>query len=575
MNLDKRLVEKIKNAKGPFVLTVLLNIIAAFLIIIQARLISDIINSVFLQKKSLADVFSHLILFLVISMARSGFQWGSQHFSGVVAAKIKIFFHNQLLVKIQQSGPTFTSSKLSGKLYNTLLSGIDALDTYFSQYLPGLLQAVLIPILILFFIFPVDLLSGIVLLLTAPLIPFFMKLIGSIAQSLTKKQWSHLNRMSEYYLDVLQGLTTLKIFGKSHEQIQKISQIAQRFRKSTMNVLRVAFLSALTLEWLATISTAIIAVEIGLRLLYHKMDFQSALFILLLAPEFYLPLRQLGARFHSGITGTTAALDIYEILDAPVNITISQNHTLDSFKKIQFNNVTFKYPNTDKPALSDITFQMDSGSTIVLIGPSGAGKSTLMSLLLKFMPPTTGDIYIDDKLLEQFNSENWRNQIAWVPQQPYLFHSSLMNNIRIADPKASQEQVEQAIEHAHLTEFVSTLADGYNTIIGERGERLSGGQAQRLALARAFLKDAPLLILDEPTAHLDPVLDEKLTDSLKRLTQDKTALVTAHRFSTVFQADQVLVLENGFLTEAGQPSALNQSGHFLYDMVNLQKGRDV
>ena len=575
MNLDKRLVEKIKNAKGPFVLTVLLNIMAAFFIIIQARLISDIINSVFLQKKSLSDVFSHLILFLITSMTRSGFQWGSQHFAGVVSAKIKIFFHNQLLVKIQQSGPTFTSSKLSGKLYNTLLSGIDALDTYFSQYLPGLLQAVLIPILILFFIFPVDLLSGIVLLLTAPLIPFFMKLIGSIAQSLTKKQWSHLNRMSEYYLDVLQGLTTLKIFGKSHEQIQKISQIAQRFRKSTMNVLRVAFLSALTLEWLATISTAIIAVEIGLRLLYHKMDFQSALFILLLAPEFYLPLRQLGARFHSGITGTTAALDIYEILDAPVNITISQNHTLDSFKKIQFNNVTFKYPNTDKPALSDITFQMDSGSTIVLIGPSGAGKSTLMSLLLKFMPPTTGDIFIDDKLLEQLNSENWRNQIAWVPQQPYLFHSSLMNNIRIADPKASQEQVEQAIEHAHLTEFVSTLADGYNTIIGERGERLSGGQAQRLALARAFLKDAPLLILDEPTAHLDPVLDEKLTDSLKRLTQDKTALVTAHRFSTVFQADQVLVLENGFLMEAGQPSALNQPGHFLYDMVNLQKGRDV
>jgi ATP-binding cassette subfamily C protein CydD len=363
-----------------------------------------------------------------------------------------------------------------------------------------------------------------------------------------------LARLSAHFLDSLQGLTTLKVFGQSKAHAKNIETVSNQFRDTTLGVLRITFLSALTLELLATLSTAIIAVEIGFRLLYGRMEFQEAFFTLILAPEFYLPLRMLGARFHAGMSGTTAAKRIYEILDAPLprsshKISAGSEQPIERVSSITFENVTYTYPNETTPALADINLQINAGQQIALVGESGAGKSTLVNLLLGFIQPTSGAILVNNKT-PAINYE-LRNSIAWVPQRPHLFHDTLDANIRLGKPDASKEEIIEAAKAAHLHEFIQTLPEKYETIIGESGARLSSGQAQRLALARAFLKNSPILILDEPTSSLDPETESLLEESTHRLMQGRTVITIAHRLKTIFKADQIVVLEEGCIVEQG------------------------
>ena len=378
---NKRLFLQAKNANTNLTLSIVANFVSGIISVGQAYYLSQIIALVFLKGRSLADVQSQLIILFALSLARTLFVWSGHVTAQWVASHVKNVLRDKVAAHIMALGPHFTRDERSGELINTTVEGIETLDAYFSQYLPQLATAVLVPVTILVFVFPNDVLSGMVLLVTAPIIPIFMVLIGSTAEEMTKRQWKSLSRMSAHFLDVLQGLTTLKLLGRSRDQIQTIAKISDQFRVTTMSVLRVAFLSALVLEMAATISTAVVAVEIGLRLMYGKMDFPQALFILILAPEFYIPLRMLGTRFHAGMSGITAAKRIFEVLDTPISTqqtTLTAKQTLSSSKiSLAFDDAHYAYAEGNRPALKGISFDIATDETVALVGPSGAGNVPL------------------------------------------------------------------------------------------------------------------------------------------------------------------------------------------------------
>jgi ATP-binding cassette subfamily C protein CydD len=384
-----------------------------------------------------------------------------------------------------------------------------------------------------------------------------------------------LARMSAHFLDALQGLPTLKVFGRGTAEREKIARVSTAFRDTTLKVLRYAFLSGLVLEFMTAVAIGVVAVELGARLLAGTISFERAFLILLLAPEFYRPLRDLGVHRHAGMEGSAAAKRIVEILATPVPIVecAATSRPLAGPPTIALVGVTYRYPESARPALSDISLVLPAGARTALVGRSGAGKSTLVSLLLRFMDPTSGQIAVNGLPITELPIGIWRENVALVPQQPYLFHGSVHENISLARPAATREDVERAAELAGAAEFIARLPHGYDTQIGERGSRLSGGEAQRLAIARAFLKDAPLLILDEPTSSLDPTSEALIRAALERLMHDRTVLVVAHRLNTIYTADRIAVLENGRLVETGSHGALLERGGLYARLVGA--GRRV
>jgi ATP-binding cassette subfamily C protein CydCD len=546
-------------------LTVILSALSGLVIVLQAYLLSQSIDRIFLGGDSRADILPILAFLLGAILLRAFLAWGRDTAAHLVAADIKRDLRDRLFDGLIAQGPLHTARGQTGEQTAVLTEGIEALEAYFAEYLPQLFVSILIPLTILFVVLPADPLSGLVLLLTAPLMPLFMILIGRSAERLTQRQFNQLSRMSGYFLDILQGLTTLKQLGQSKNQARNITRISDQFRQTTMGVLRVAFLSAMVLELLATLSVAIIAVSIGLRLLSGGIDFALGFFILILAPEFYLPLRQLGQRFHAGMSGTAAAARIFAMLDeaGQQNYKVTELQRKPAtpppcpFAPIHFENISVTYPGRDRPALNNVSLTIEPGQTVALVGPSGSGKSTLTALLLRFIEPDAGQIRIGDQDLWALDAQRWREQIAWAPQSPALFHGSIADNIRLARPAATQKEIIAAARLARLHDFINGQPDGYKTEIGERGLRLSGGQARRLALARAFLKDAPLLILDEPTAHLDRQTEAELQEATQALMAGRTVLVIAHRPHTIETADRVVRLENGEITEHSKRKTAN------------------
>ena len=586
MKFDRRLLSLLKSHNLLLTLAISAGLLGGLLVVFQARILSSILNSVFLLQNTLPDVKELLIILIVLIILRGGTIWGGEFAAMRLAVRIKTTLREQLSNHLIELGPGYfkqapnSGGVRTGELIQVLNEGVEALDAYFSQYLPQLALAVLVPLTMLVFILPVDTLSGLVLLFTAPLIPLFMILIGDRANTLTKRQWATLSRMSAHFLDVLQGLTTLKIFGRSKDQVRIIAQIGERYRHTTMGVLRVTFLSALVLEWVAMLSTAVVAVEIGLRLLYGRLTFEQAFFVLLLTPEFYLPLRLLGTRFHAGMAGVAAAGRIFEILETQPNdqdserlrspFHLHQDKTYSESVSIEIRNVHFNYSSTEK-VLADVTFDIPAGKMTALVGPSGAGKSTIADLLLRFIDTQHGEILINNQPIQTIPIHNYLSQVSWVSQDPYLFNTSVADNIRLGRPDASQEEVISAAEKAYAHEFINQLPQGYETPIGERGARLSAGQAQRLALGRAFLKDAPFLILDEATANLDPETTTKIQIALKTLIAGRTTLVIAHRLNTIQEADQIILLDHGQVVESGIHSQLIDQQGFYWRMLSREK----
>ncbi len=571
MKLDRRLLDQASIARMALVVTVGCGLLVGIATVVMARFLSLVVSQVFLDGLGLEQVLPLMVALLTLSVVRAGLVWGREVAANSAATRVKQDLRSRLTAHLFDLGPAYTQGERSGELTNTIVQGVEALDAYFCQYLPQLALAALIPLTILVFVFPLDWLSGLILLVTAPLIPLFMVLIGNLADSLTKRQWKSLSRMSAHFLDVLQGLTTLKLLGRSREQTLNIAQISAQYRLATMGVLRVAFLSALTLEMLATISTAIVAVAIGLRLLNGTLSFEQGLFVLILAPEFYLPLRMLGTHFHAGMQGIAAAQRIFEVLDTPLPQSKTQAETQarspsPSFH-LRFSGIHYAYNEGLRPALNGVSFEIHPGEKVALVGPSGAGKSTVLYHILRFIEPDRGTITINGHPLQAFPREVWSQNVAWVPQEPYLFHGTVADNIRLGDSDAPQDRVVWAARQAQAHEFVLSLPDGYASLVGERGTRLSGGEAQRIALARAFLKNAPLLVLDEATANLDPENESLLQEAMERLLASRTALIIAHRLNTVVRADRILVMKNGRVVQEGSHATLQHKRGLYRDLV--------
>ncbi len=415
-------------------LNLLTGLCTAVLVIIQSYLIADVVNRVFMGKETLEQITFPLIIIGCLIAGRALLILASDVSAKTMAVQVKTTLRKMILEKVSQLGPVFLSGENKGKLLNTTFTGIESLDAYFSQYLPQVFLSGLIPLAILFTVFPREPLTGIILLATAPLIPLFMALIGIMTEQKTKKQWQFLTRLSSRFYESLRGLEFLKLINKQDEQAQVIIQTDREYRKATMNVLRYTFLSTMVLELIATISTAIVAVEIGLRLLYGRIEFQPALFLLILAPEFYLPLRQLGVKYHAAMSGIQAAGDIFQLLqvkDGTEALLVGQvqddqiTQPPRSIFPIVMNHIHARYPDSQHSSLEDIDLTITEGLHLALVGPSGAGKTTLIYLLLRFLNPSFGSITANGVLIQKWNRPYWFEKIAWVPQTPHLFAGSI------------------------------------------------------------------------------------------------------------------------------------------------------
>ena len=562
MKAGMRFLRQVPGARLYLIITVILGTLLGALTIFQALYLSQIVSGVFLRRQTLQQVWGLLLLLVSIIALRGLLGWGNALAANQIAGHIKTQTRRRLLSHLFQLGPLYTRGERSGELINTLSNGVESLDPYFSQYFPQLFLSLLVPAIILVTVMRVDLPSGIILLIMIPVLVFLLALSGMMAGAETRRHWKALSLMSAHFLDTLQGLTTLKLFGGDREAEEQVSKVSERFRKTTMATLRIAFFSSFVLEEGATISAAIIALEVGLRLLIAQMPFQTALFVLLLTPEFFLPLRLVSARYHAGLTGSTALRRIGEILETPVASHTSTGHLAKQSETapavssgISLDRVSYSYDG-QRAALHDVSFHVAPGQKVALVGPSGAGKTTVAHLLLRFIEADSGQVRINGKTAGELSPLEWRKLIAWVPQHPYLFNASVADNIRLGSPQATRAEVVEAARLAHANQFIDALPQTYDTLIGEQGARLSGGEAQRISLARAFLKNAPFLILDEATSYLDPEHEAGVLESIAHLAEGRTVLLIAHRLSTVRRADQIVVIDVGRVVETGTHEAL-------------------
>jgi thiol reductant ABC exporter CydD subunit len=450
-----------------------------------------------------------------------------------------------LVERIARLGPKGLDQERSGRLAVLATSGIDALDDYFARYLPQVFLAVIVPVAVILVVIDIDWISALIIAMTVPLIPVFMALVGASTKQRMERQAMLLQRLAGHFLDVVAGLPTLKVFGRARAQASTIREITNRYRQATMGTLRVAFLSSLILELLATISVALVAVAVGLRLLGGHLSLSTALFVLILAPEAYLPLRLLGANFHASAEGIKAAEDVFDVLEMPLESRGSRTDIPDpSQTGIEIAGIAVNYPGRQIPALQDLSATVGPGEVLALAGPSGCGKSTLLGVILGFTEVTEGSIQVGGVDLADMDPDAWRARVAWVPQRTHLFSRTIAENVKLGRPGATDSQVAAAIAAAGLDEVVERLPDGLGTMLGEAGAGLSTGERQRVALARAFLRDAPLLLLDEPTANLDGETEESVLAAVRRLMTGRTVVMAAHRPSLLAIADRVIHLSS-------------------------------
>ncbi|TYK50447.1 thiol reductant ABC exporter subunit CydD [Actinomadura decatromicini] len=542
--LDPRLLKHARTTRVFLVASVALGTATAGLIIAQATLLADMLTRAFLGGASLSDLRVPLFLLLAVVLGRSLVAWLQEVAAHRSSAAVKSQLRGRLLAHALRLGPRWLSGERSGELATLATRGIDALDDYFSRYLPQLVLAVIVPVAVGARILLGDWLSAVTIAATLPLIPVFAILVGLTTQRKMDRQWRVLSVLAAHFLDVVAGLPTLKVFGRARAQADRIREITDRHRRATMSTLRIAFLSALVLELLSTLSVALVAVSIGLRLVDGGLGFETALLVLILAPEAYLPLRQVGAQYHASVEGLTAAARIFEVVETPAPDTGTRTDVPDlAHATLRLEGVTVAYEGRDAPALDGFSLTVHSGETVALTGPSGAGKSTALAVLMGFVRPDAGRVLVEWDALDSFDPDAWRARIAWVPQRPHLFAGTVAANIRLGRPDASDADVREAARAANALEFVDALPAGFDTVLGEGGHGLSAGQRQRVALARAFLRDAPLLLLDEPTSNLDAASEAAVIDAVRRLARGRTVVLAAHRPTLMGLADRVVEIE--------------------------------
>ena len=551
--LDPRLLRYSAAARGYLAVTVALGLAATALILLQAGLLAYVLAAA-ATGTGVRLLAGPLAALAIVLLARAAAGYGGEVTALRAAAAVKSQLRRRLTGHVLKLGPSWLcqspAGHRSGEVTTLATRGLDGLDPYFARYLPQLVLACVVPFAVLIRVGLTDWISAVVIAVTLPLIPLFAILVGRHTKTVTQRQWRLLARLGGHFLDVVEGLPTLKLFGRGKPQAEVIGRVTGEYRKATMSSLRVAFLSGFVLELAAALATALVAVEVGLRLLAGSMSYQAALLVLLLTPEAYLPLRAAGAQFHASAEGAAAAGDVFAVLDTPLPGRAARPapRPVDlRTDTIRLSGVSLAYPGRGRDALSGVNMTIRPGDQITLTGPSGAGKSSLLALLLRFAEPTSGRIEAGGVDLARVPAEEWRRQIAWVPQHPHLFAASVAGNIALGDPGASREVVAAAARAAGADGFIEALPRGYDTQVGERGLGLSSGQRQQIALARAFLRDAPLLLLDEPAAHLDADTAARLDAALAALTAGRTVIRISHDQRPV--AGRMFTLDQGRLMQ--------------------------
>ena len=557
-----------------FSLSVAMATLNAIMMIAQCWLLASLISTFVIRHAGFSALFPALWLLPIVLVIRAVLEVLRQGFAFETGGRIRQSVREALLARISTLGPAWSQQQRTGSIATTLSEGIEAIESYFSAYLPQKIIIGIVPIAILVALFPFDWVSGLIMLITAPLVPLFMILVGKGAEKVNVKQWGKLRLMSAHFFDMISGLTTLRQANAARRQVEIIATISERYRETTMKVLRIAFLSSLVLEFFATISTAMVAVFVGFRLYYGELAFLPGLFALLLVPEFFRPLRELGTHYHARMDAIGATEGLLAILNTP-DATTQQGSGAKPVafsQAISVENATYRHP--EGGGVEDISFSIKRGEMLAIVGSSGAGKTTLARLLLGFIRPDSGRILADGLDLSEVNLPAWQRSLGWLPQNPTLFAGTIADNICLAQPDAERSRLYTAAKLAQADSFIQHLPGNYAFQIGDGGKGLSGGQIRRIAMARAVFTVPNLLILDEPTAALDSDTAQRMMSALSEMMPDTARLVITHDMNVASQADNVLVMAQGRIVESGNPQVLLRNGGVFAELTQLQGGEE-
>lgn len=561
--VDPRLLRYARSTRGFLILAVALGVVVAALVIAQARLLSTAIVEVAQGRADLSTVGGVLVALAAVFGARALVSWIAEAAAYRTSAKAKAELRAEVMSHVLRLGPLGPAGRDPGAIAALVTRGVDALDAYFARYLPQLVLAVIVPLAVLATVLGADLVSAVIIAVTLPLIPVFMILIGLYTRARVERQWQTLSRLSGHFLDLVAGLPTLKVFGRAKRQAEAIRSMGERYRSTTMGVLRITFLSSFALELLASLSVALVAVTMGVRLVEGQVTFSIALFVLLLAPEAYLPIRLVGQHFHAAAEGLGAAEEVFALLEQ--DVPAGGTDAPPARPAIRLQGVGVTYAGRDHPALLPTTAEVPPGTLTALVGASGGGKSTLLSVLLGFVAPTTGRVRLDEQDLADVDLARWRAQLGWVPQHPQLVaprggdRPSIRDAVRLGAPDADEARVARALADAGVLTEVELMPGGLDTAAAD----LSAGQARRVALARALLPGPQVLLLDEPTASLDGASEAAVVTALLAARDaGRTVIVVAHRPAVVDVADIIVHVGSARVdipTAAGQFPALRRT----------------
>lgn len=572
--MDKRLLQ-LKGMRGLLALLGIVSIIQGASIIFQAQWLAHAITTLF-DGKSLMQATPYVLLFLAAFLVRHGLTLMREKVMFTYSSRIGADVRKQLLDQLFHLGPAFTKKKGTGKLVTLAMEGIAQYRQYLQLFLPKMVNMAVIPVMVLVYVWTLDETSAVILIVTLPILIVFMILLGLVAQRKAAKQWRSYEKLSNHFTDSLRGLETLRYLGISKKHSRNIGEVSKRYRKATMSTLKVAFLSSFALDFFSMLSIATVAVFLGLRLIEGDLLLLPALTALMLAPEYFLPVREVGNDYHATLNGKEANEAIQVILEEKgFREQETQSVQLNEWNEqseLTLQDVSVLHDEHAPYSIQDVDLTVKGKKKIGIIGASGSGKSTLTDVLGGFVEPSAGEIILNGKPLAHLQLAAWQKEVVYMPQHPYLFHMTLRENIRFYEPNATDEDVERAVQEAGLSQLVADLPNGLDEVIGEQGRGLSGGQAQRIALARTVLGQRSIMLLDEPTAHLDIETEYELKKTMLPLFENKLVFLATHRLHWMTDMDEIIVMDHGTIAEMGTHESLMERKGVYYQLVQEQMG---